>query len=210
MLSLGSADYRPLDFLHAQEGHEFLPYEGIYAAAMFGGLMVRMGTITGARGGEVQQIAQSPDCFKQLDNVGPKAATRWVLRMIPKGRKDRADYFIDEDTKNHLVELIRFQCERLGTTLLPVVKSEYGKTPPDRYVLQWNGHGIDLQVLNTLIRFLLHGILFQALDGTVVQLTSHLLRHYAASRTMPRNQTERGSEACRMRVGRTHSRQDAA
>jgi hypothetical protein len=29
MLSLGSADYRPLDFLHAQEGHEFLPYEGI-------------------------------------------------------------------------------------------------------------------------------------------------------------------------------------
>ena len=176
MLSLGSADYRPLDFLHAQEGHEFLPYEGIHAAAMFGGLMVRMGTITGARGGEVQQIAQSPDCFKQLYNVGPKAATRWVLRMVPKGRKDRADYFIDEDTKNHLVELIRFQCERLGTTLLPVVKSEYGKTPPDRYVLQWNGHGIDLQVLNTLIRFLLHGILFQALDGTVVQLTSHLLR----------------------------------
>jgi integrase len=181
MLSLGSADYRPLDFLHAQEGHEFLPYEGIHAAAMFGGLMVRMGTITGARGGEVQQIAQSPDCFKQLDNVGPKAATRWVLRMVPKGRKDRADYFIDEDTKNHLVELIRFQCERLGTTLLPVVKSEYGKTPPDRYVLQWNGHGIDLQVLNTLIRFLLHGILFQALDGTVVQLTSHLLRHAFAN-----------------------------
>ena len=94
MLSLGSADYRPLDFLHAQEGHEFLPYEGIYAAALFGGLMVRMGTITGARGGEVQQIAQSPDCFKQLDNVGPKAATRWVLRMIPKGRKDRADFRI--------------------------------------------------------------------------------------------------------------------
>ncbi|HTR63561.1 MAG TPA: site-specific integrase [Candidatus Binataceae bacterium] len=181
MLSLGSADYRPLDFLHAQEGHEFLPYEGIYAAALFGGLMIRMGTITGARGGEIQQIAQSPDCFKQLDNVGPKAATRWLLRMVPKGRKERADYYIDDDTKNHLVELVRFQCERLGTTLLPVVKSEYGKTPPDRYVLQWNGHGIDLQVLNTLIRFLLHGILFQALDGTVVQLTSHLLRHAFAN-----------------------------
>jgi hypothetical protein len=181
MLSLGSADYRPLDYVHAQEGHEFLPYEGIYAAALFGGLMVRMGTITGARGGEIQQIAQSPDCFKQLDNVGPKAATRWVLRMVPKGRKDRTDYYIDEDTKNHLAELIRFQCERLGTTLLPVVNSEYGKTPPDRYVLQWNGHGIDLQVLNTLIRFLLHGVVFQAIDGTIVQLTSHLLRHAFAN-----------------------------
>lgn len=181
ILSLGSADYRPLDYLHAQEGHEFLPYEGIYASALFGGLMVRMGTITGARGGEVQQIAQSPECFKQLDNVGPKAATRWVLRMIPKGRKERADYYIDEDTKNHLVELIRFQCARLGTTLLPVVKSEYGKTLPDRYVLQWNDRTVDLQVLNTLIRFLLHGILLQAMDGNVVHLTSHLLRHAFAN-----------------------------
>jgi hypothetical protein len=129
ILALGPADYRPLDYLHTQEGHEFLPYEGIYAAALFGGLMVRMGTITGARGGEVQQIAQSPECFRQLDNVGPKAATRWVLRMVPKGRKERADYYIDEDTKNHLVELIQFQCARLDTTLLPVVKSEYGKKP---------------------------------------------------------------------------------
>jgi hypothetical protein len=181
ILTLGSGDYRPLDYLHTQEGHEFLPYEGIYAAALFGGLMVRMGTITGARGGEIQQIAQSAECFKQLDNVGPKAATRWVLRMVPKGRKERADYYIDEDTKNHLVELIRFQCARLGTPLLPVVKSEYGKTPPDRYVLQWNGHSVDLQVLNTLIRFLLHGVLLQAMDGTVVHLTSHLLRHAFAN-----------------------------
>ena len=140
-----------------------------------------MGTITGARGGEIQQIAQSPECFKQLDNVGPKAATRWVLRMVPKGRKQRADYYIDEDTKNHLVELIRFQCARLGTTVLPAVKSEYGKTPPDRYVLQWNGRSVDLQVLNTLIRFLLHGVLLQAMDGTVVHLTSHLLRHAFAN-----------------------------
>ena len=54
-------------------GH--LPYEGIYAAALFGGLMIRMGTITGARGGEIQQIAQSPDSFKQLllDDYPPMA-----------------------------------------------------------------------------------------------------------------------------------------
>jgi hypothetical protein len=117
MLSLGSADYRPLDSLHYREGHEFLPYEGIYAGALFGGLMVRMGTITGARAAEIQQIAQRPECFKQLDNVGPKAATRWILRLIPKGRRERANYYIDEDTKNHLAELIRFQCERLGENL---------------------------------------------------------------------------------------------
>jgi integrase len=181
MLSLGSADYRPLDFLYAREGHEFLPYEGLYGAALFAGLMVRMGTITGARAAEIQQIAQSPDCFKQLENVGPKAATRWVLRLVPKGRTERADYYIDEDTKNHLVELIRFQCERNGEPLLPIVKTEWQKTPPDRYLLQWNGHGISLHVLNSLIRFLLHGIVFQAMDGSIVHLTSHLLRHAFAT-----------------------------
>ena len=100
------------DLLHAQEGHEFLPYEGIYAAALFGGVMVRTGTITGARGGESQQIAQSPECFKRLDNVGPKSAMRWVLRLIPKGRKERFNYFIDEDTKDLLMELIRFLSQK--------------------------------------------------------------------------------------------------
>lgn len=181
MLSLGSADYRPLDSLHYREGHEFLPYEGIYAGALFGGLMVRMGTITGARAAETQQIAQSPECFKQLDNVGPKAATRWILRLIPKGRRERANYYIDEDTKNHLAELIRFQCERLGENLLPIVRTEHEKTPPDRYVLQWHGRGVKLQVLNTMIRFLLHGVLFQAMDGSIVRLTSHLIRHAFAT-----------------------------
>jgi 3'-phosphoadenosine 5'-phosphosulfate sulfotransferase (PAPS reductase)/FAD synthetase len=35
ILSLGSADYRPIDYIYGQEGREFLPYEGLYAAALF-------------------------------------------------------------------------------------------------------------------------------------------------------------------------------
>ena len=58
----------------------------------FGGLAVRMATITGSRLGEVQQIAQSADCIKKLTNVGAKGATRWLLRLAPKGHKtSRAD-----------------------------------------------------------------------------------------------------------------------
>lgn len=181
ILTFGPTAFRPLDFLSSREGCEFLPYEGLYAAALFGGLMVRMGTITGARGGEVQQIAQSPDCFKQLENVGPKAATRWVLRLVPKGRKERSDYYIDEDTKRHLVELIRFQSEKHGAGLIPIVKTQSEKTPPDRYILQWNGHGLPMDVLNVFIRFVLHGLTFQTLDGTSIYLTSHLLRHAFAT-----------------------------
>lgn len=181
LLTFRAADYRPLDFLHAREGHELLPYEGIYAAALFGTLMIRMGTITGARGGESQQIAQSPECFKRLDNVGPKAATRWVLRLVPKGRKERCNYFIDEDTKRHLMEVIRFLSEKHGDRLVPIVKTESGKTPPDRYLLQWNGRGLALNTLNTLTRFLLHGLVLRSLDGSTIQLASHLLRHAFAT-----------------------------
>jgi integrase len=181
ILSLGSADYRPIDYIYGQEGREFLPYEGLYAAALFSTLMIRMGTITGARGGEIQQIAQTQDCFKQLDNVGPKAATRWILRLVPKGRRERESYYIDEDTKNHLARLIRFQCTMCGGLVLPVVKSEREKTPPDRYVLQWNQGAVSLSALNTLVRFMLHGLVFQTIDGDTVQLTSHLLRHAFAT-----------------------------
>jgi len=181
LLTFGAGEYRPLDFLHAQEGHEFLPYEGIYAATLFGGVMVRMGTITGARGGESQQIAQSPECFKRLDNVGPKSATRWVLRLMPKGRRERLNYFIDEDTKRHLMEVIRFLSKKYGDPLLPIVDTEKGKTPPDRYLLQWGGRGLSMNALSTFIRFLLHGLVLRTLDGSVIQLSSHLLRHAFAT-----------------------------
>lgn len=181
LLAFGPTDYRPIAFLQHREGHEFLPYEGIYAACMCGGLVVRMGTITGARIGEIMQIAQSPDCFKQLENVGPKAATRWMLRLVPKGRKKREDYFIDEDTKRHLVELVRFQCLKWGGPLIPIVHMEDDKLPPDRYVLQWNGRGLRAHVLNTFIRFLLHGLVLRSFDGNMIQLSSHLLRHSFAT-----------------------------
>ena len=58
--------------------------------------------------------------------MGPKAATRWVLRLIPKGRKERLNYFIDEDTKRHLMEVIRFLVEKHGGPLIPVVSFHRG------------------------------------------------------------------------------------
>jgi integrase len=181
MLVFGPTNFRPIDFVQAREGHEFIPYEGLYAACMFGGLMVRMGTITGARIGEVLQIAQSPECFKQLENVGPKRTTRWVLRLIPKGRKKREDYFIDEDSKRHLVDLIRFQTEKCGYPLLPIVPYETSKLAEDRYVLQWNRQLLSSRALNTFLRFVLHGMIFRSYDGAMVHLSSHLLRHSFAT-----------------------------
>jgi len=39
--------------------------------------------------------------------------------MVPKGRRERADFFIDEDTKNVLTEVVKFQRHVTGERKLP-------------------------------------------------------------------------------------------
>jgi integrase len=163
-------------FLERTHGYRFLHYEGIYATCLFAHLVIRMQTITGARIGEVQQIAQNPECIKQLVNVGPKATKRWVLRMIPKGRRERADYFIDTDTKNVLIAVLRLHRDVLRVKKLPILNHQSPKHAADRYLLQWNGRALDQGCLNTALRFLLHGAVLDS-NGACVHLTTHVLRH---------------------------------
>lgn len=167
-------------FLEHDHGYRFLLYEGIYATSLFGHLVVRMQTTTGARIGEVQQISQNPECIKQLVNIGPKAATRWLLRMFPKGRRERADFFIDNDVKDLLIEVLRFHREVSDTKKLPVIPTQSSRHAADRYILQWDGRALDQSHLNTAIRFLLYNAVLDA-NGACVDITSHLLRHSFAT-----------------------------
>jgi integrase len=172
---------REWDWLR-ERGHRLFSSEGVFVAALFGHFAIRIQTITGARLGEVQQIAQNPECIKQLVNVGPKAATRWLLRLIPKGEGiERRDYYVDEDTKNDLLEVIGFLRAKTRSKMLPVVRPQFHKTPPDRYVFQWDRRALDQCALNGMIRFLLHGAAIRAADGQAVHLTSHVLRHAFAT-----------------------------
>jgi len=163
-------------FLEREHGYRFLHHEGIYATSLFAHMVVRVQTISGARIGEVQQIAQNPECIKQLVNVGPKSNARWLLRMVPKGRRERADFFIDEDTKNVLTEVVTLQRRLTGEKRLPVVRHDSSRYAADRYLLQWNRLGLDQGTLNTALRFLLHGAILDG-AGRCVHLTTHLLRH---------------------------------
>jgi hypothetical protein len=56
------------------------------------------------------------------------------------------------------------------------VNHQSSKYAPDRYVLQWNGLGLDQGTLNTALRFLLHAAVLDS-SGTCVHLSSHILRH---------------------------------
>jgi integrase len=96
--------------------------------------------------------------------------------MAPKGHREGADYFIDADTKDLLVEIVRFLRARLGVKKLPIVQHQSPKYEPDRYVLQWNGKAQDCSALNTALRFLRHDVV-RAPEGKAIHLTTHLLRH---------------------------------
>jgi integrase len=182
LLSYGLGSGRTIRFLERAEGREFIPYAGLYGGMLMGALVIRMGTITGARLGETQQIAQNPECVKKLENVGPKMVSRWVLRLFPKGsRSKRADYYIDDDTKDLLLSLIRFQIEQCGEAKIPVVAIERNKTSPDHFLLQWRNRGVTQTSLNAMVRLLLHGLTFPAADGELVQISSHVLRHAFAT-----------------------------
>lgn len=182
LLSYGLGSGRTIRFLERTEGREFIPWAGLYGGMLMGALVIRMGTVTGARLGETQQIAQNPECVKKLENVGPKMASRWILRLFPKGtRSKRADYYIDDDTKDLLLSLMRFQIEQCGDTKIPVVAIERDKTAPDRLLLQWRTRGVTQTSLNGMVRLLLHGLTFRAIDGEPVQISSHVLRHAYAT-----------------------------
>ena len=171
-----------LDYLQTRHGYRYIPFEGVYVASLIANLAIRVQTVAGARIGEVQQIAQNPDCVKQLVNVGPKAATRWLLRVAPKGSKERADFYIDEEAKKLLVELVSVLREKYQSKILPVVRlRERDRLAADRYILQWDRKAIDLGQLNSLIRFLLHGVFNGSTTGRTIHLTSHLLRHAFAT-----------------------------
>ena len=120
-----------------RHGHGvFLPFDGLRASTLLGHLIVRLQLITGARLGEVQQVAQNRDCIKQLVNVGPKGTTRWLLRMVPKGRRERENYYIDEDTKDYLMDVVRFLRVKGKTKTLPTVALRRTGQSRDRYIFQ--------------------------------------------------------------------------
>jgi hypothetical protein len=90
--------------------------------------------------------------------------------------RQRADYFIDNKTKDLLVEVIGFLRECCRSKKLPIVPLEPQKTRPDRYILQWRERGLPQDFLNDTLRFLLHGSITGP-DGSGIPLTSHLLNY---------------------------------
>ena len=161
--------------------------ETLYDAATFGLAALDFFTTTGARLNELLQLRLSPDCLYAMKVGG---TPRLLVRLVPKGRDQPADYLIGPETKTNL--------ERVGAML----KEHYQLGPGDSlphvpfhpdnqqahrfpgehpYLFQYHSKHLIQRAVAACLRFLCHGMVFQRTDGTTVILKPHLLRHVFAN-----------------------------
>jgi hypothetical protein len=164
-----------------------LTIDSLYDGATFGLAALDFFTTTGARMNELLQLRLSPDCLYAMSVGG---TPRLLVRLVPKGRDQTAEYMIGPETKRNL--------ERVGAMLkdhyqlgsgerLPHVPFQpnhqrshrfSGKHP---YLFQYHGKHLAPRSIAACLRFLCHGMVFQRTDGTTVILKPHLLRHVFAN-----------------------------
>jgi len=160
--------------------------EPLYAAATFGLASLDLLTSTGMRINELLQVSVQPECLQTLVVEGVK---RLVLRLVPKGSDKLADYFVGVETQRNFektVQLLRDHYELQPADRLPSVPFDpnNGRAhlfPARLYLFQLNRRHLSDFAVTACMRFLCHGLVFQARDGQAVSLKAHTLRHAFAT-----------------------------
>ena len=134
-------------------------------------------------------VVKNADGTPKRDPVTKKLVTDVIVqqRLLPKGRKHddlRLEYDVSA-ARVQLQEITRILKAAHGGQI-PVVrydpfhaKSEF--LSPERYLFQWHGRHLRESMVNGLIRFVLDGIELVDRGGARIDVTSHLLRHAAAT-----------------------------
>jgi len=182
------------DFMRSAKertGAIFIPIEPFLTAATFGMVALHIFTANGMRIGEILQLRASPECIVPMvippapDAEDQRPLVHWAARAVPKGHRTPKTYYLDDEHLRLLSLIKLMQCEHYGIDLkaggdLPVVAMR-GKNahrfPPDRYLFQFSHKGLLEDDLRVCMRFLVHGLVFQTLEGRRVMILPHLLRH---------------------------------
>jgi len=176
--------------------------ESTYRGVLFGTAIVTLMLTADARIHEILQISadrfvkpvrvyvvKNPDGTPRCDPITNKIITDVIVeqRLLPKGRK-RDDVRLQYDVsaaRVHLHEIARL-LEAVHGGHIPSVpydpqhaKSEH--LGAERYLFQWNGRHLSTDTISGLIRLVLHGVVLVDRSGERISVTSHLLRHAAAT-----------------------------
>jgi hypothetical protein len=176
--------------------------EATYRGVLFGTAAVTLMLTADARIHEILQIStdhfvkpirvyvvKNPDGTPKYDSITKKVVTDVIVeqRLLPKGRT-RDDLRLQYDVsaaRVHLQEMTRLLKAAHGGHI-PIV--HYDPQHPkaeqlgaERYLFQWNGRHLARDAMNGLIRMVLHGVVLVDRSGERISVTSHLLRHAAAT-----------------------------
>lgn len=176
--------------------------EATYRGVLFGAATVTLMLTADARIHEILQISadhfvkpvrvyvvKNPDGTPKYDAISKKVVTDVIVeqRLLPKGRK-RDDLRLQYDVsaaRVHLHEITRLLKAAHGGRIPSVPydpqhpKAEH--LGAERYLYQWNGRHLSTLAVNRLIRLVLHGVVLVDRSGERIKVTSHLLRHAAAT-----------------------------
>lgn len=160
--------------------------EPLFAAATFGLAGLDLLTTTGMRINELLQVSLLPECLHTLVVEGTK---RLVLRLVPKGSDKLADYFVGAETQRNfekVIQLLQNHYKLQPGARLPSVPFDpnNGRAhlfPARPYLFQLNKRHLSDYAVTACMRFLCHGLVFQARDGQAVALKAHTLRHVFAT-----------------------------
>jgi hypothetical protein len=176
--------------------------EATYRGVLFGTAIVTLMLTADARIHEILQISadrfvtpvrvyvvKNPDGTPKYDPTSRNIVTDVIVeqRLLPKGRK-RDDLRLNYDVsaaRVHLHEITRLLKAAHGGKIPTVaydpqhVKAEH--LGAERYLFQWNQRHLSPGAINSLIRPVLHGVVLVDRSGQRIGITSHLLRHAAAT-----------------------------
>jgi hypothetical protein len=169
----------------------FIPVESFYVAALFGMVGLQILTANGMRIGELLQLRANSEGILPITLPPSPAAPNqmpeihWAVRVVPKGHRTPKTYYLD-DEHLRLLSLIKLMlCEHYhldpkaggDVPIVPVQGNNRHRFKPDRYLFQYNRKGLSEEDLRGCLRFLMHGLVFQTLEGRQVTIRPHLLRH---------------------------------
>lgn len=164
----------------------FINVEPLYIACMFANFAMDIQSYSGARMNEILQVSYDSDCCVITEDKNLMPAKRnYIFRLTPKGRDTEENYYMPENVFKSLLMITKDLKHHYVSESLPDVKyslaSRKHLMKDRKYIFQYNEQHINQFTLNSIIRFLTHGLIIQTEEGKQVVLKTHLLRHAFAT-----------------------------
>ncbi|WP_281784567.1 hypothetical protein [Sinimarinibacterium flocculans] len=161
---------------------------GLYTICLAGRLAVRIICVTTCRANELQQIFAGEDCLLKVD-LTTLNRPAFAFMAIPKLRNEPEPFFIDERCLKFLREQLQWIALNSPNGVVPAIVggknlARHKRQHPRPYAFQFPRErpvAMRAGTIGSVVRFMLHGMMFRTTEGKPFQPGLHDLRHVTAA-----------------------------